>query len=206
MRNPWLDIPLADYESHMSLAGIGQAQLLADQLDALVRELEPASVAVIGCAGGNGFDQLERAGVARIVGVDINADYIAATARRCANRFPGLELYVADIQTHAVFFEPVDFIYAALVFEYVDPARAMASLRRHCRPGGTVATIVQLPHESVASVTSSPFASLGVLSPVMKLVHPEALAAHAEQAGFRHECTTVITSTGGKQFAVQNFS
>jgi hypothetical protein len=36
MRNPWLDIPLADYEGHMALPAIGQSRLIADQLDTLV--------------------------------------------------------------------------------------------------------------------------------------------------------------------------
>src|ERR1700689_4786619 len=31
MRNPWLEIPLEDYEGHMSHPSIGQAQMLADQ-------------------------------------------------------------------------------------------------------------------------------------------------------------------------------
>jgi len=26
VKNPWLDIPLADYERHMALANVGQAQ------------------------------------------------------------------------------------------------------------------------------------------------------------------------------------
>jgi len=30
MKNPWLDIPLADYEGHMALPNVGQAQLLSD--------------------------------------------------------------------------------------------------------------------------------------------------------------------------------
>ena len=29
MKNPWLEIPLSDYESHMSLPEVAQAQLLA---------------------------------------------------------------------------------------------------------------------------------------------------------------------------------
>ncbi len=207
MPTPWLNIPSGDYEAHMSSPAIGQAQLLTNQLDALVRERQPASVAIIGCAGGNGFDQLERAAVKRIVGLDINADYIAATARRCVNRLPGLELYVADVQSPASIFEPVDLIYAALIFEYVNPTRAMANLRRHCKPnGGVLATVVQFPHQSVAAVTPSPFASLNLLAPAMKLVPPDELIAHAESAGFQHERTTEITSPGGKRFAVQTFS
>ena len=43
MRNPWLDIPLGDYEAHMALPAIGQSQLIADQLDILVRRYAPSS-------------------------------------------------------------------------------------------------------------------------------------------------------------------
>jgi hypothetical protein len=38
MNNLWLDVPLADYEGHMALPGIEQAQLLSD---ILFNTLEP---------------------------------------------------------------------------------------------------------------------------------------------------------------------
>jgi len=53
--NPWLTIPLADYEAHMALPQVGQAQLLADLFAAELRERSPSSVAVLGCAGGKRF-------------------------------------------------------------------------------------------------------------------------------------------------------
>jgi len=68
MRNPWLDIPLGDYEAHMALPAIGQSQLIADQLDILVRTYAPSSVAILGCAGGNGFERLIDTSVSRLVG------------------------------------------------------------------------------------------------------------------------------------------
>jgi hypothetical protein len=53
--NPWLTIPLSDYEAHTALPQVGQAQLLADLFAAELRAL-----AVVGrgarCAGGNGFE------------------------------------------------------------------------------------------------------------------------------------------------------
>ena len=52
MCNPWLDIPLGDFEAHMALPAIGQAQLIADQLDILVRTYGPSSVAVLTVAHG----------------------------------------------------------------------------------------------------------------------------------------------------------
>jgi len=77
MRNPWLDIPLADYEDHMALAEVAQAQLLAGFFGEALREYSPQSVAVIGCAGGNGFEKIDPGITKRVAGIDINPDYIA---------------------------------------------------------------------------------------------------------------------------------
>ncbi len=41
--NPWLTIPLADYEAHMALPQVGQAQLLADLFAAELRARSPSS-------------------------------------------------------------------------------------------------------------------------------------------------------------------
>ncbi|WP_049853198.1 hypothetical protein [Pantoea sp. RIT-PI-b] len=77
MSNPWLSIPLADYEGHMALPDVGQADMLSGELETLLAEYSPKSVAIAGCAGGNGFDKVINAGVTRLVGVDINPEYIA---------------------------------------------------------------------------------------------------------------------------------
>ncbi len=58
MRNPSLDIPLQDYEGHMSDPSIGQAAMLANQLELLLELRMPSSIAIIGCAGGNGLDRI----------------------------------------------------------------------------------------------------------------------------------------------------
>ena len=205
MRNPWLDIPLGDYEAHMALPGIGQSQLIADQLDILVRTYAPSSVAILGCAGGNGFERLIGTSVSRVVGVDINPQYIEKTRQRYAGRVPGLKLLVGDIQTLTSLFEPVDFIYAALIFEYVDIARAMSVLRHHCKPKGVLAVLSQVPHETLPEVTPSPYSSLRLLEPGMHLLSHEGLQRHATQAGFTPEDSRNVLSPGGKQFTVETF-
>ncbi len=205
MSTPWLDIPLADYEEHMALPQVGQAQLIADQLAALLAVHRPASAAIIGCAGGNGFERIETLGIERVVGVDINPAYIEAARRRYGARVPRLALVTADIQSRATLFEPVDFIYAALLLEYVDLSRTMSSLRRHCRSGGVLATLIQLPQDSVAAVSPSPYLTLQSLGSVMQLMSAEALREHAEAAGFRHEACSTVESPSGKQFALQVF-
>ena len=205
MRNPWLDIPLGDYEAHMALPAIGQSQLIADQLDLLVRTYAPSSVAILGCAGGNGFERLIDTGVSRVVGVDINPQYIEEARQRYDGRVPGLKLLVGDIQTPAWLFEPVDFIYAALVFEYVDVARTMSVLRRHCKPKGILAVLSQVPHKTLPEVSPSPYTSLRLLEPGMHLLPHEELQRHATQMGFTPEDSRNVLSAGRKQFTVETF-
>jgi len=41
--NPWLDIPLADYEGHMVLPQVAQAGLLADVFEPVLKTYPPAA-------------------------------------------------------------------------------------------------------------------------------------------------------------------
>jgi len=205
MRNPWLDIPLGDYEAQMALAAIGQSQLIANQLDILVSTYAPSSVAILGCAGGNGFERLIDTSVSRVVGVDINPQYLGEARQRYDGRVPGLDLLIGDIQTSAWLSEPVDFIYAALIFEYIDVARTMRFLRRHCKPEGILAVLCQVPHKTLPEVSPSPYTSLRLLEPGMHLLSHEELQRHATQIGFTPEDSRDILSPGGKQFTVETF-
>lgn len=205
MRNPWLDIPLDDYEAHMAQPAIAQAALIADQLNILIETHAPSSVAIIGCAGGNGFDRLIDGRVDRVAGIDINPRYIEEARQRYAGRMPGLTLLVGDIQSAGQLFEPVDLIYAALVLEYVDVARAMSALRLHCKPGGILAVLVQLPHKDLPQVSPSPYASLRSLEPAMHLVSAADLHGSATVAGFTLQSSKTVESAGGKVFMVATY-
>jgi SAM-dependent methyltransferase len=205
MRSPWLDIPLADYEGHMALPGIGQSQMLALQFSELLTQWAPASAAVIGCAGGNGFDRVRAAVTQRLVGIDINPHYIRELAYRYAAVIPDLDLHVRDIQKPVARIAPVDFIYAALVLEYVDPVPVLNNLKSLCRPGGVLATVLQLPSQRAAPVSESPFASLKVLAPAMRLLAPDTLTDRATAADFALQSSRKILLSSGKEFALQVF-
>lgn len=202
MNNPWLEIPLSDYESHMSLPSIAQDAMLAAQFADALRQFSPESVAVIGCAGGNGFDRIPCA-TRRVVGVDINPDYIAAASSRYLGRVPGLEFHVADIQAGALPFAPVDLVYAALVFEYVSLPAALANLSRACRPGARLVSVLQQPSTQVHALSPSPYQSIQVLAPLMRLIPPAELAECAASFGFTLELENTQVLKSGKAFAIQ---
>ena len=71
------------------------------------------------------FRSISWDGVERVVGIDINPAYVEAVRSRFRSRIPGLELYVADIQCALPELAPVDLLFAALIFEYVDVVAVM---------------------------------------------------------------------------------
>jgi SAM-dependent methyltransferase len=199
--SPWLTIPLEDYERHMALPHVAQAQLLRELLAKALRERAARSVAVLGCAGGNGFDCVPSS-VERIVGVDINAEYVAAAHRRFGAQRP-LELHVADLDREMPSFVAVELVFAALLFEYVAPANVLPAIAERLTPGGTLLAVLQLP--SASNVTPSPYDSLGSLAAVLELVPPEDLASAASRAGLTQRAAEIAVAAGGKRFAVLTF-
>ncbi|TCD47117.1 class I SAM-dependent methyltransferase [Chlorobium sp. N1] len=204
MQNPWLEIPLSDYEAHMDLPAVDQASMTASELSCALSLFTPASLAVIGCAGGNGFDAIPPS-VRRVVGVDINPRYAASAGERYAGQVAGLEFHVADIQRDPLQFEPVDLLFASLVFEYVAIGDALVNLARVCRPGGRMVTLLQQPSPTLSSLTPSPYDSIRLLSPLMRLVPPAELAGEAASAGFGLVFEKSLTIRSGKSFVVQHY-
>ena len=205
MENPWLSIPLAEYEGHMALPEIGQAEMLAGELEFAVRQYFPKSVAVIGCAGGNGLDRLVESGIERIVGIDINPAYVETVRRRFGSRIPGLELHVADIQSMLPQIAPVDLIFAALILEYVDVPMTMRSFQKLCAPDGALVVILQSASPNVEKTSPSPYKSIQLLAPAMRLLDQGHVQERAIAAGFSLASSRVVSLRSGKDFVVLCF-
>ncbi len=205
MSNPWLGIPLDDYEGHMSLPTVGQAQMMAEQLDRAIERWSPTSIAVIGCAGGNGLDKIPGRTIERVVAVDVNPDYIERARARHAQRLRRLELVCADVESESLLYDPVDLTYAALLFEYVGVLATLRTVKRNSRPNAALTTVLQLPHLTIPGVSPSPYKSLGSLASALTLVAPETLCRAAADVGFAAADSTIIELPSGKRFCVQNF-
>ncbi|MFW5397421.1 MAG: methyltransferase family protein [Candidatus Accumulibacter regalis] len=146
----------------MALPGIEQAQLLSDIFADALAKFSPCSVAVIGCAGGNGFDRIPPA-VSRVVGVDLNPLFVAETEARFRDRIEHLELIAGDIQSPEILFSPVDLIFLGLVLEYVDVDPVVAKMLSMLTPRGHMVTVLQLPSVGHQQVSPSPFKKVSAL-------------------------------------------
>lgn len=205
MRNPWLKVPLDDYEAHMALPSVGQASLLVRLLGHALDRYAPRSLAILGCSGGNGFEEASGGGIERIVGVDINPEYVALARARFGHRIAGLELITGDVESGRVSFPPVEMVFAGLLLEYVNVATVLDRIRSILEPGGVLVTVVQLPSAETAAVTPSPYTSLKALEAIMRLVPPAALRGLAEERGYRRIEETTYEATGGKRLHMQTF-
>jgi LmbE family N-acetylglucosaminyl deacetylase len=64
--NPWLDIPADDYVGHMSDAVVAQHPALNRILRETLEDVRPASVLVLGCSTGNGFEHIDPGATSRV--------------------------------------------------------------------------------------------------------------------------------------------
>ena len=134
--------------------------------------------------------------------MDINPSYIASASARYQGKIPGLELYLADIQSGPLAFGPVDLIYAALVFEYVSLSAALSNLSRVCRPGGRLVSVLQQPSPQVHALRPHHIGASRSLRRSCSLIPPTEFAECAAKFGFALESEKTLVLGLGKEFSV----
>ncbi|MBT3380595.1 MAG: class I SAM-dependent methyltransferase [Lentisphaerae bacterium] len=173
MKNPWLDIPFGDYEGHMNSPAVAQLQVLNELFAAVLASHRPKSVAILGCAGGNGLEHIDASVTERVVGIDINPAYLQILRKRFSHSQMNLELVEADFASPTFSVPPVELVFAALVFEYVPTDQAVRTVSRSLVPDGILVAALQLPSAASPPVTKTEFSSLETLAPILELVSPD---------------------------------
>lgn len=205
VENPWLDVRLADYEGHMALPHVAQAQLLSDIFADLLARRRPRSVAVVGCAGGNGFERIDPGRVDRVVGIELNPSFVRAAEERFAGRFRSFSVVCADVEHDPIDVVPVDLLYAALILEYVDVQKVFRRLAELTAAAGVCAIVSQLRSDAIPEITPSPFTALAVLAERFHFVDSDVLRRIAASAGWKELDARTLRAAGGKDFRLQEF-
>lgn len=205
MINPWLHIPARDYEAHMASPEVDQTRVLKGIFASALAKYTPKSLAVIGCATGNGFEHIDTKQTDYVAAVDINPAYLAILKERFSGRIPGLKLIEADFTAIEHWNMPVSLVYAALVFEYVDIAAATRSIARCMAPGAVLVAALQLPSEESAPVTPTRYKSLELLTPLMRLISPDEFLTTCQSVGLKQIATETVPFQKGKTCFVGHY-
>ncbi len=119
MNNPWKDINLSDYESHMALDSVWQLQAMNQMMKGQLNKYDIQSVMILGIAGGNGLEHVDVKKITKVYGVDINAEYLATTKERYKKLSGILECLCIDLNSETEKLPQANLLIANLLIEYI---------------------------------------------------------------------------------------
>lgn len=183
MNNIWEKVPLEDYEKHMSHETVGQQQLLNELTRKYLQRLTPKTIMFLGVAGGNGLEHIDTTLTDKVYGIDINREYLLETKRRFKNCIADLELIHLDIATNFTEIARVDFIWAALILEYMEMADCFKFIINNIQDNGYVVITIQV-NNGVSSISSTGVETIKLLGQIFKPVDSMNLLVFADRFGF----------------------
>ena len=119
MNNPWKDINLSDYESHMALDSVWQLQAMNQMMKGQLNKYDIQSVMILGIAGGNGLEHVDVKKITKVYGVDINAEYLATTKERYKKLSGIQECLCIDLNSETEKLPQANLLIANLLIEYI---------------------------------------------------------------------------------------
>lgn len=119
MSNPWEKIELSDYENHMSLESVYQLQILNRMMKEQFETYEIGTIMILGIAGGNGLEHIDKSKIEKVYGVDVNQDFLV----ECRNRYGELgdvfETICTDLSDDNLQLPCAELLVANLLVEYI---------------------------------------------------------------------------------------
>lgn len=119
MKNPWEEIPLTDYESHMMLDSVMQLQVMNEMMKVQFDTYPISNVMIFGIAGGNGLEHIQKNKFDRVYGIDINFSYLQAVVQRYPELDGILKCLRIDLINETDKLPKADMVIANLLIEYI---------------------------------------------------------------------------------------
>ncbi|HET7003833.1 MAG TPA: class I SAM-dependent methyltransferase [Puia sp.] len=182
--NPWLHIPLEDYERHMSHHLVGQSTLLNSLTKKYLDEIKPETVIFLGIAGGNGLEHIDNNMAKKVYGIDINPSYLETAFKRFNHRIPSLQLLNLDITMHSESLCRSDFIWAGLIFEYTGIDDGLMFCKNNLQKDGHLIVSIQ-SNNNIPSVSPTGIESVKKAGEIFSIVDPEELQRVAADKGYK---------------------
>ncbi len=200
--NPWTVVPAADYERHMGPQGVDQLAPLAAIFEEVYASTQPDRLLVLGCATGNGLESVNPSVTKRIVGVDVNLQYLGVARQRFIGLGARLELFCAEAARFRAAPASFDLVHAALLFEYLHPEPLVRRIAEWLAPDGTCSVVLQL---GGGDGPEAPTKAMQIIRKAMKLVPPDELTRLFDHYGLPQRRAKTVPLKHGRSFWVAQF-
>ncbi|MFC0517346.1 class I SAM-dependent methyltransferase [Mucilaginibacter angelicae] len=202
--NAWNRIPLEDYEQHMQHENVAQAQLLNDLTKKYLLKHNPESPLFLGISGGNGLEHIDVNKTKIVYGIDVNQSYLDETKKRFGERIKQLVLANADISGAKESFLKADFVWAALIFEYIDIQRGLEFIANNTDEFTRLIITIQ-SNNGNQSVSQTGVESIKSVKEIFKIVDKDNLQISASMFGFELIGSEENILPNGKSFLTYEF-
>jgi 2-polyprenyl-3-methyl-5-hydroxy-6-metoxy-1,4-benzoquinol methylase len=183
MNNIWNSIPLEDYEQHMLHETVGQLQLLNHLTKMYLEATRPNTVLILGVAGGNGLEHIDKTITREVIGIDTNEKYLEETRMRYKELLPEIQLINVDLSDNEDEITKADLIWSALILEYINIEKCFQFISNNIKSNGHLVVTIQ-SNNGVQSVGRSGIESVNSVEQLFRLVEPYDLLIVAEKFGF----------------------
>ena len=184
--NVWTEIPLSDYEHHMSHDFVGQQQLQNVLTKKYLDIIKPKSALFVGVAGGNGLEHIDKTITNEVVCVDINEDYLNTTNQRYGSQFDSLLLCNIDITQKENKVCKADMIWASLIIEYAGITEAIRFFNNNINPNGHLVITIQSDN-GAHSISDTGVNTIQKLESVFNIVDAKALEESLKHNGYEKQ-------------------
>jgi SAM-dependent methyltransferase len=200
--NPWTVVPASDYEKHLGPEGTDQLAPLSGVFQEMYLAGQPDRVLVLGCGTGNGLEHVNPAVTQKVVGVDVNLQYLGVARQRFFHLGARLELYCSEAERFRTQPSSFDLVHAALLFEYLHPEVLVRKISEWIAPGGACSVVLALPG---GTGPLAPTKTLQIIEKAMKLVPPDELTRLFEHYGLPRKRAKTLPLKHGRSFWVGVF-
>lgn len=202
--NPWEEISLSDYETHMSLDSVKQLQAMNEMMKKQLAAYPVTTVMVFGIAGGNGLEHVDKQKYKKVYGIDINEAYLAAVKERYAELGDTLECRRIDMISESDSLPESELVIANLFIEYVGyEAFQKGVLKSEAK---YVSCIIQINTDEVSWVSDSPYLhAFDGLDTVHHQIGEKALVKAMKEIGYRPLKINEYLLPNGKKFVMLDF-
>ena len=203
MANPWEKIELSDYENHMSLESVYQLQVLNQMMEEQFETYDVDTIMILGIAGGNGLDHIDKSKIKKVYGVDVNQEFLAECKKRYESLEDVLETIRADLSDEHLQLPCSKLLVANLLVEYIG-YECFQNIVRLVKPT-YVSCIIQI-NTGDSFVSDSPYVhAFDCLEEVHHQMDEKSLTDCMSQIGYGLKYTAEQLLPNGKKFVRLDF-
>jgi hypothetical protein len=155
MSNPWEEISLDDYEKHMSLDSVWQLQAMEHIMKKQFSAYPTDTAMILGIAGGNGLEHVSTDKFRKVYGVDINANYLRAVAKRYTELSGVLECLHINLINEADKLPQAQLLIANLLIEYIGYTAFQKAVKQVAPE--YISCVIQINTDTENWVSDSPY-------------------------------------------------